>query len=57
MENSTVSHVFILVATTRIIHKNIADTGTGQICNSVEILKREVHTCINPKPRFIYEKY
>lgn len=53
MENSTVSHVFILVATTRIIHKNIADTGTGQICNSVEILKREVHTCINPKPRFI----
>lgn len=37
--------------------KSIIDTGTGQIlCNSVEILKCEVHTCFEVKPTFISEK-
>lgn len=37
--------------------KTIVDTGTEQIlCNSVEILKCEVHTYFEAKPRFISEK-
>lgn len=45
-----------MFGTTRTI-KNIVDTGTGQIlCNSVEILTCEVHSCFEAKPRFISEK-